>query len=102
MLGRVGQRALEGLVLLFALYAFALLPLGRRTAFEHVQAVLSTGEAREAGREIARAADRLHERLLPRDDEAIEGRGVPQVPELSPGPPVQARVEPADRPDASL
>ena len=81
MPGKVGQRAVNLLVLLFAAYAFAFVPLGRRTGLDHLRAILSTGAAREAGRELIGAADRLRLRFLG-DDPPAPARGTPDLPTL--------------------
>ena len=112
MLGRLGHRSIDLIVLLFALYAFAFVPLGRRTGLEHVRAIIGTREAQRAGEELAEAGDRLKTRML---DEAIgtgsgapeghlqsprAGAGRPRLPHLPRGKPVQMRLVPADLPDA--
>jgi len=61
---RLGRRALEALVALFALLGFAFVPLGQRTALEHVKGILSTEAAAEAGRELVQAGLKLRQRLL--------------------------------------
>jgi hypothetical protein len=98
VLGRLGHRSLDLIVLLFALYAFAFVPLGQRTGLEHVRAILRTHEAREAGEELLEAGDRLKQRVLGGD--APEIRGQPVLPELPPGSPVQMRIVPVGAPDA--
>jgi hypothetical protein len=92
VLGRLGHRSIDLVVLLFALYAFAFVPLGKRTGLEHVRAVLGTHEAREAGDELLEAGDRLKQRVLGGDVPVIPGR--PVIPDLPPGAPVQMRVAP--------
>ena len=64
MIGKLGRRAIDLLVVLFALLGFAFVPLGRHTALEHVVAVFSTGPARDAGHELVQATERLRRRLL--------------------------------------
>jgi hypothetical protein len=61
---RLGRRALEALVALFALLGFAFVPLGQRTALEHAKSILSTQAAAEAGRELLQAGVKLRQRLL--------------------------------------
>jgi hypothetical protein len=98
VLGRLGRWWIDGVVLLFALYAFVFVPLGERTAFEHLKAVLGTPAARDAGRELVQAGERLKDRVL---NEAIDTRGRPEIPELPESDPVEMRVAPlADPPDA--
>ena len=64
MIARLGRRALEAGVGLFALLGFAFVPLGERTALEHAGNVFSTPAAREAGRELIAAGVRLRQRIL--------------------------------------
>ena len=63
MLGKATRRATEILVLFFALYAFAFVPLGSKTGLEHVKAIFSTGPAKEAAAEAIAAGRRLVERV---------------------------------------
>jgi hypothetical protein len=80
---RLGLRAIEAFVLLFAVLGFAFVPLGRRTALEHVQAVLSTPAATDARQELGGAVVRTLDRI----------RQVWQSPASSKDPP-QQRVAP--------
>lgn len=103
MLGLLARRAIDLAVLFLALYAFAFVPLGRRTGLEHVRAILATPAARETTRDVADAVDGLRRRLL--SDPAPPTRGSPVVPRLHRHPvPTNAAVAPAvfDVPDASL
>jgi hypothetical protein len=75
---KFAKRALESAVLLFALYAFAKVPLGRATGLEHLKAILGTSEAQEAGREMKQAGSRLLGELLEFDNGQV--RGVPKLP----------------------
>lgn len=106
MLGNFARRVIELAVLFFATYAFVFVPLGSRTGLDHCRAILHTRAAREAGRDVGKAADRLRERLFADDEEALPGRGTPVVPELPKRPhsPAQAAVAPLDMfgPDASM
>ena len=104
VLGLLGRRAIDLAVLFLAVYAFAFVPLGKRTGLEHLRAILETRPARDAGHEIVEAADKLRARLLGGGDE-LPKHGVPVVPKLprrSPEAPVEMRVAPRDVPDASL
>jgi hypothetical protein len=114
VLGLFGRRAIDLAVLFLALYAFAFVPLGRRTGLEHVRAILRTHAAEDAGHELMEAFDHLKARLLGSDD-PLPGRGVPVVPKLprrrtaptppQPGVPANMLVAPRtarDVPDASL
>ena len=64
MIGRIGRRVLDGGVVLFALYAFVFVPLGKKTGFEHARAIFTTPAAREAGRDLWRATERLKHALF--------------------------------------
>lgn len=81
---RLAKRALEGAVVLLALYAFATLPLGKRTGLEHLQRILGTPEAEDAGRELKHAGGRLLGEIL--EFKGGEIRGVPRVPPELLGP----------------
>lgn len=112
MIGKLGRRAIDLLVVLFALLGFVFVPLGKHTALEDVVAILSTGPARDAGHELVEATRRLKQRLLGQ----IEHDTVPSAepPNAAATPrrahaaarrpglvPVQARRD-AGAPDASL
>jgi hypothetical protein len=91
---RLARRAIEALVALFALLGFCLVPLGEKTALEHTGAILRTGAAVEAGRELVEAASRIRRKIFEQVERA------PDAPE-----PALVRAEPADAgaaPDASL
>lgn len=53
------QRLVRFAVVLLALYAFAFVPLGQKTAWEHVLAIARTPEAKDAASEIKGSAERL-------------------------------------------
>jgi hypothetical protein len=100
VLGRLGRWWIDVVVLLFALYAFVFVPLGKRTAFEHLKAVLATRAARDAGRELVQAGERLKDRVI---GEAIDTRGRPEIPDLPESDPIQMRLVPLAAPaDASV
>jgi hypothetical protein len=67
VLARIGRRVLDFLIGFFALLGFALVPLGDRTALDHVKAIFATGPAVHAGRELLEAGKRLRQRLLAGD-----------------------------------
>jgi hypothetical protein len=100
-----GRRAIDLAVLFLALYALAFVPLGRRTGLEHLQAILGTRAARDAGRDLGQAAARLGHRLLGGND-PITPRGKPSVPALPSAPRRVANVAMTpgafDGPDASV
>ena len=104
---RLAKRALEGAVALFALYAFATVPLGKRTGLEHLKAILSTDEAKEAGQELREAGSRILRELL--EFEPGEIRGHAQIPQellpdakdlLATKRPLDAPASPGDAPSA--
>lgn len=64
MITRIGRRLLELGVGMFALLGFAFVPLGTKTALEHTKAIFTTDPAREAGRELAEAGQKLRDRML--------------------------------------
>ena len=53
MLGDLAKRIVNLVVVLLAAVTFFLVPFGRKTLFQHLEAVFSTPEAAEMGREIA-------------------------------------------------
>jgi hypothetical protein len=66
---RVGRRALEIGVGMFALLGFCFVPLGKKTGLEHLKAIVSTGPAQDAGRELLEAGLRLRARMFERAPE---------------------------------
>jgi hypothetical protein len=109
VLGLLGKRPIELVVLFFALYAFVFVPLGRRTGFEHAKAILDTPAAKDAGSEILDAADRLRRRLLgggASEPPSVPKRARPGAPDFGrhdSRPIPQVLPAPlADGPDASL
>lgn len=86
---KLAKTIVEGVVVLFAAYAFAFVPLGRHTALEHLKAVLGTKEAQDAGRELKQAGGRVVDELL----KSGNGAGTPRVPPLQPA---QSKVAPLD------
>lgn len=94
---RLARWAIDAVVTLFALYAFAFVPLGNQTGFQHLRDILATEEAREAGRGLLDAAERLRNRLVA-DFNPIETPGQPVLPELrTPGQGEEDRDEQAKR-----
>jgi hypothetical protein len=59
----MAKRIFQGLVLLFALYAFVFMPLGKKSALEHIRAILGTSAAKEAASEVKGGVTRLVKRL---------------------------------------
>jgi hypothetical protein len=59
----MAKRIFQGVVLFFALYAFVFLPLGKKSALEHIRAILGTSAAQEAASEVKGGVTRLVRRL---------------------------------------
>jgi hypothetical protein len=64
VLHKLGRRALDLVIGLFAVLGFFYVPLGPRTGFEHVRAIVATAPAVEAYRGFVSAAEKLHRALL--------------------------------------
>lgn len=64
MWSRLGRHVLDFSIGFFALLGFVFVPLGERTAYEHVKAIFTSGPAVEAGRELVEAGVRVRGRLL--------------------------------------
>jgi hypothetical protein len=62
VLGDFVKRVVNGLVLLLAALTFFLVPIGRKTAAQHVVAIFSTRPAREAATDLAVAARKAFQR----------------------------------------
>ena len=62
MLGDFVKRVVNGGVLLLAALTFFLVPIGRKTAAQHVVAIFSTEPAHEAGVDLAVAARKAFQR----------------------------------------
>ena len=76
MLTTLVRRVFRLLVFFFAAYAFVFVPLGEKTALEHVIAIFRTPQAQVAGAELKTGAERLVKRLReqarPEDDGEAE------------------------------
>lgn len=85
MLHRIGRRALELVIALFALLGFFYVPLGKKTGYEHAKAIFSTKPAKEAGREIVHAGDRIKTKMIdevrraPDSDAEAPSQGKPEA-----------------------
>jgi len=66
VIGNLGRRVTELVVMLFALLGFVFVPLGQRTAVEHLGKILSTGAASEAMQGLADSIAELRKRLAAR------------------------------------
>jgi hypothetical protein len=67
---------------LFALLGFVCVPLGHKTGFEHVKAIVQTSAAREAASDLARALIWARARVL-----GVFGGEGPEQESASPPPP---------------
>lgn len=59
MVGDLIKRMFNGMVLLLALLMFFLVPLGRKTAAQHMVAIFTTRPAKEAAHAVSASARRL-------------------------------------------
>lgn len=57
------KRFFQVVVVFFAIYSFVFVPLGKKTALEHVRAIFGTPAAREAAEEVKGGVTRLVRRL---------------------------------------
>lgn len=94
------KRLFHAMVLFFAVYAFVFVPLGQKTALEHLRAIAGTPAAKDAATELSGGVKRLAHSL--RDearrateavDEQIAGEEAPAQPEK----PAKAEPEPEPR-----
>jgi hypothetical protein len=99
VLTRIGRRALELVVALFALLGFFYVPLGKKTGFEHVKAIFSTPPAKEAGRDLVQAGDRIKAKMLDEVQSEKADAGAPSPESLVCVQPAEDRQDP---PDASV
>jgi hypothetical protein len=87
--GTAGRRVAEAVVALFALLGFVFVPLGQKTAFQHMVAVFTTPAALVAFHELTGAAlhlkARLAEALMPAPPKA-EPQPKPELPKLAEPP----------------
>ena len=59
----MAKRLFQGIVLFFALYAFVFMPLGKKSALEHIRAIFGTPAAQQAASEVKGGVTRLVRRL---------------------------------------
>ena len=104
---QLSLRMVELVVLLFAVLGFFFVPLGQRTAFDHVRAVLATPAAADAGRELSTAVSRIGGKVRellhmpsPSEDAAPQQMRVTPQARASHAP--RAAVRDAGGPDVSL
>ncbi len=95
----MARRAFQLVVLFFAIYAFAFVPLGKRTALEHVRAIIGTPAAQQAASEVKGGVERLAQRLRSEAQRATESTELEREEEPEPAPPAStkppARTTPA-------
>lgn len=68
MFVRLGNRAVEIIVLFFAVLGFLFVPLGKRTGWEHARAIFATEAASEARQELGDAFERVTDSLVSTGD----------------------------------
>jgi hypothetical protein len=68
----MAKRIFKGLVFFFALYAFVFVPLGKKSALEHMRAIFGTPQAKEAASEVKGGVTRLVRRLQSEARESTE------------------------------
>ncbi|HMR74163.1 MAG TPA: hypothetical protein PKD61_03595 [Polyangiaceae bacterium] len=99
MVARLGRRATEAALVLFAALGFCFVPLGKKTGLEHAKALLATDAAREAGEGVADAFVRVRQAFL---QPATAPKAGPAASSSARDRPVLFRVsENAEAPDAS-
>lgn len=64
MIRKTVVTVLEVLVVLLAAYAFFFLPVGRRTPFGHVSAILSSQPAKEAAQDVGTASREIKDQVV--------------------------------------
>jgi hypothetical protein len=93
----VVKRVFQMVVLFFAIYAFVFVPLGRKTALEHIRAIAETPAAHQAASELQGGVKRLVHELR---DQAQREAEVP-APGSAPAQPDPVRASPGKgRPEA--
>jgi hypothetical protein len=94
------KRLFHAMVLFFAVYAFVFVPLGQKTALEHLRAIAGTPAAKDAATELSGGVKRLAHSL--RDearrateavDEQIAGEEAPVGSPPADSPPSKAAPE---------
>ena len=107
------KRFFQVVVVFFAIYSFVFVPLGKKTALEHLRAIFGTPAAREAAEEVKGGVTRLvrrlqsearqstektDRRLSERDAEQRDGARAAEDDELQTEPaPGEARAEREDK-----
>jgi len=96
----MAKRIFQAVVLFFAIYAFAFVPLGRKTALEHVRAIAGTPAAHHAATELQGGVKRLVHRLrdeAQRTTSALDEDEEFASEEEKPPPPERSKAQPAPR-----
>ncbi|HNS96748.1 MAG TPA: hypothetical protein PLJ27_16605 [Polyangiaceae bacterium] len=63
MLRKAAAAGLKLLILALAVYAFFFLPLGRRTPYQHLNAIFSSQPAREAAEDLTVAGQQIKNKV---------------------------------------
>ena len=100
------KRLFQAVVFFFAVYAFVFVPLGHKTALEHLRAIAGTPAAKSAASELSGGVKRLvHElrnqarRATEAADEQIAGEeGVEPEPPVKPASEARASGEGEEKP----
>lgn len=100
MLGNLVKRLLNAAVLGLAGLTFFLVPIGKKTAFQHTVAIFTSPPAREAGASFAetgrRTAESVHAEV-----KRLLASGPPDAKPTSSPPQAPPQVEPSSRPSRS-
>ena len=80
MLGNFLKRLVNAAVLGLAALTFFLVPIGKKTAFQHVAAVLASPPAREAGTAIADTSRRVAGTVKGELEKVLERSKQPEAP----------------------
>jgi hypothetical protein len=96
------KRVFQLVVLFFAIYAFVFVPLGRKTALEHVRAIAGTPAAQQAASELQGGVKRLVHELREEAQRATEATdekiAASEEPEPPPAAPDRGKPAPKARP----
>lgn len=78
MLGNYLKRLVNAAVLGLAALTFFLVPIGRKTAFQHATAIFTSPPAREAGLAVADASRRVAAAVQTEAQKVLAGRKEPE------------------------
>jgi hypothetical protein len=78
----VGRRAVEAVVVTFAVLGFVFVPLGKKTGLEHARAIAASRAAVDAAQELLAASGKLREQMFQmlRSDGPPESRAARKEP----------------------